>query len=60
MAGTGLGNTDRIPDYHLARRQVDEGINHFGLAIRHRLTAEDLKTTMSAYPAAAFKIRHIL
>jgi hypothetical protein len=32
----------------------------FALAIRHRLTAEDIKTTMSAYPTGASDIGYML
>jgi glutathione reductase (NADPH) len=35
---------------------VDEVINIFGLAIRHGLTATDLKTAMFAYPTGASDI----
>jgi hypothetical protein len=38
------------------RPQADEVINVFGLAIRHNLTADDLKTTMFAYPTGASDI----
>jgi glutathione reductase (NADPH) len=31
-------------------------INLFGLAIRHELTADDLKSTMFAYPTGASDI----
>ncbi len=36
--------------------EVDEVINLFGLAIRHGLAAQDLKTTMFAYPTLASNI----
>ncbi len=39
---------------------VDEGINVFALAIRHGLTAEDLKTTMFAYPTGASDVSYML
>ena len=42
--------TDRILGAHLIGPHCDEVINIFGLAIRKGLTAEDLKTTMFAYP----------
>jgi glutathione reductase (NADPH) len=38
---------------HLVGPHADEVINVFGLAIRHNLTADDLKATMFAYPTGA-------
>jgi glutathione reductase (NADPH) len=38
----------RILGAHLVGPHADEVINVFGLAIRHNLTADDLKTTMFA------------
>ena len=35
-------------------------INLFGLAIRHGLTAEDLKGTMFAYPTGASDIGYMV
>jgi glutathione reductase (NADPH) len=35
-------------------------INLFGLAIRHGLTADNLKTTMFAYPTVASDIGYML
>jgi glutathione reductase (NADPH) len=35
-------------------------VNIFGLAIRHDLTAEDLKGTMFAYPTGAFDIGYMV
>jgi glutathione reductase (NADPH) len=52
--------TDLILGAHLVGPHVDEVINVFGLAIRHRLTAEDLKTTMFAYPTGASDIGSML
>jgi glutathione reductase (NADPH) len=43
----------RILGAHLVGPHVDEVINLFGLAIRHDLTADDLKATMFAYPTGA-------
>jgi hypothetical protein len=43
-------NSGRILGAHLVGPNVDEVINLFGLAIRHDLNADDLKTTMFAYP----------
>jgi glutathione reductase (NADPH) len=39
---------------------VDEVINVFGLAIRHGLTAEQLKTTIFAYPIEASDVGYML
>ena len=53
--GTGL-----ILGAHLVGPHVDEVINIFGLAIRHGLTAAELKTTMFAYPTGASDIGDML
>ncbi len=45
---------------HLIGSHCDEVINIFGLAIRKGLTAEDLKTTMFAYPTATSDIGYML
>ena len=56
-----IGEDDgRILGAHLVGPAADEVINLFGLAIRHGLTAEDLKTTMFAYPTAASDIGYML
>jgi glutathione reductase (NADPH) len=52
--------TGRILGAHLVGPHADEVINLFGLAIRHNLTADDLKTTMFAYPTGASDIGHML
>jgi glutathione reductase (NADPH) len=52
--------TDRILGAHLIGPHVDEVINVFALAIRKGLTAEDLKTTMFAYPTGASDIGYML
>ncbi len=52
--------TDRILGAHLVGPHVDEVINLFALAIRHQLTAEDLKTTMFAYPTGASDIGYMV
>ena len=52
--------TDLVIGAHLVGPHVDEVINLFGLAIRHGLTAEDLKTTMFAYPTGASDISYML
>ena len=50
----------RILGAHLVGPQADEVINLFGLAIRHGLTADDLKSTMFAYPTGASDIGYML
>jgi glutathione reductase (NADPH) len=39
---------------------ADEVINVFGLAIRHGLTAADLRSTMFAYPTGASDVGYML
>jgi len=53
-------NTDQVLGAHLVGPHVDETINVFALAIRHGLTAEDLKTTMFAYPTGASDVGYML
>jgi len=50
----------RILGAHLVGPHADEVINLFGLAIRHDLTAADLKSTMFAYPTGASDIADML
>ena len=52
--------TDRILGAHLLGPHVDEVINIFALAIRKGLTAEDLKTTIFAYPTGASDIGYMV
>lgn len=52
--------SDRILGAHLVGPHADEVINLFGLAIRHGLTVDDLKTTMFAYPTGASDIGYML
>lgn len=52
--------TDRILGAHLIGPHVDEVINVFALAIQKGLTAEDLKTTMFAYPTGASDIGYMV
>lgn len=52
--------TGRILGAHLVGPHVDETINIFGLAIRHGLTADDLKSTMFGYPTGASDIGYML
>jgi glutathione reductase (NADPH) len=54
------GESGRILGAHLVGPHADEVINLFGLAIRHNLTADDLKTTMFAYPTGASDIGDML
>ena len=53
-------STDRVLGAHLIGPHVDEVINVFGLAIRHGLTAADLKSTMFAYPTGASDVGYML
>ena len=52
--------TGRILGAHLVGPHAEEVINILGLAIRHGLTAEDIKQTMFAYPTAASDIGYML
>lgn len=52
--------TDLILGAHLVGPSADEVINLFALAIRHGLTAIDLRGTMFAYPTAASDIGSML
>lgn len=52
--------TDRVLGAHLVGPHADEVINLFALAIRHHLTAADLKTTLFAYPTGASDIGYML
>ena len=53
-------DTGRILGAHLVGPHADEIINLFGLAIRHDLTVDDLKSTMFAYPTGASDIGYML
>lgn len=53
-------NTGRILGAHLVGPHADEVINFFGFAIRHDLTADDLKSTIFAYPTGASDIGYML
>lgn len=53
-------DTDHILGAHLVGPHADEVINLFALAMRHRLTAADLKRTMFAYPTGASDIGYML
>lgn len=52
--------TGRILGAHLVGPHADEVINVFALAIRHGLTADDLKSTMFAYPTGASDVGYML
>jgi glutathione reductase (NADPH) len=52
--------TGRILGAHLVGPDADDVINIFGLAIRHGLTADDLKSTIFAYPTGASDIGYML
>src|SRR5439155_26642101 len=53
-------DSGRILGAHLVGPHADEVINLFGLAIRHDLTADDLKSTMFGYPTGASDIGYML
>ncbi len=53
-------DSGRILGAHLVGPHVEDVINLFGLAIRHDLTADDLKATMFAYPTGASDIGYML
>jgi glutathione reductase (NADPH) len=50
----------RVLGAHLVGPHADEVINLFGLAIRHDLTIDDLKSTIFAYPTGASDIGYML
>jgi glutathione reductase (NADPH) len=52
--------TDLIVGAHLVGPHADEAVNLFALAIRHRLTAQDIKTTTFAYPTGASDIGYMV
>ena len=52
--------SSRVLGAHLVGPGADEAINLFALAIRHGLTAADLKATMFAYPTGASDIGYML
>lgn len=52
--------SDRILGAHLVGPHADEVINIFALAIRNALTAEDLKTTIFAYPTGASDVAYMV
>jgi len=54
------GVSGQILGAHLVGPHAEEVINLFGIAIRHNLTVEDLKSTMFAYPTGASDIGYML
>lgn len=52
--------TGRILGAHLVGPHADEVINLFGLAIRNRLTVDDLKSAIFGYPTGASDIGYML
>jgi glutathione reductase (NADPH) len=50
----------RIVGAHLVGPHADEVINLFALAIRHGMTADDVKQTKFAYPSGASDIAYML
>jgi glutathione reductase (NADPH) len=52
--------TGRVLGAHLVGLHVDEVINVFALAVCHGLSAEDLKSTIFAYPTGASDIGYML
>lgn len=52
--------TGRILGAHLVGPHIDEVMNIFGLAMRHGLTADDLKLTIFGYPTGASDIGYML
>jgi glutathione reductase (NADPH) len=54
------GDSDRILGAHLVGPHAEEVINLFALAIRHGLTATQLRSTLFAYPTGASDISAML
>jgi len=52
--------TGRVLGAHLVGPHADEVINIFALAIRHDLTADDLKKTIFGYPTGASDVGYML
>jgi glutathione reductase (NADPH) len=53
-------SSDRVLGAHLVGPHADEVINLFALAIRHGLTATQLKATMFAYPSGASDVGYMV
>ncbi|QEG43159.1 dihydrolipoyl dehydrogenase family protein [Roseimaritima ulvae] len=54
------GNTDRILGAHLLGPAAEETINLFALAMKHDLTAADIKSTLFVFPTFASDVRQML
>lgn len=52
-------DTDRIVGAHLLGEHADEVINLFALAIRHDISARDLRHSVYAYPTHASDVPHM-
>ena len=52
--------TGRILGAHLVGPHAEEVINIFALAVRYKLTAQDLKVTMFSYPSASSDVGYML
>ncbi len=52
--------SDRIVGAHLVGPHAEEVINLFALAIRHGLGADQLKSTIFAYPTASSDVKYML
>jgi len=53
-------DSNRILGAHLFGEHAEEVINLFGLAIRHGLKTDDLKTMIYAYPTSASDVRYMV
>jgi len=52
--------SNRVLGAHLLGEHAEEVINMFGLAIRHGLKAQDLKTMIYAYPTSASDVGYMV
>jgi glutathione reductase (NADPH) len=53
-------DTDQILGAHLVGPEADDTINLFAVAIRHGLTATQLRTTICSYPTAGSDVKYML
>jgi len=53
-------DSNRILGAHLFGEHAEEIVNLFGLAIRHGLKADDLKTMIYAYPTSASDVSYMV
>jgi hypothetical protein len=60
IASVGLSEAVACQQKPNVRPHADEVVNLFGLAIRHELTADHLKSTMFAHPTGASDIEYML